>query len=117
MPGNIDDAAAGIKHGSSVAIAPDFKHDGAAADHKASPPLVVEGQPPHARHFNEYDDSDIEQGEYPTEDELQTLRRVSDSIPWRVYTLAFVELVERFSYYGSTVVCRFQIKFLCAVSS
>ena len=26
MPGNIDDAAAGIKHDPSVAIAPDFKH-------------------------------------------------------------------------------------------
>ncbi|KAH8590995.1 hypothetical protein B0O99DRAFT_633429 [Bisporella sp. PMI_857] len=45
-------------------------------------------------------------GELPTDDELHTLRRVSDKIPWRVYTIAFVELCERFSYYGTTVVCK-----------
>jgi len=51
------------------------------------------------------DDSSFD-GELPTEEELHTLRRVSDSIPWRVYTIAFVELCERFSYYGTTVVCK-----------
>lgn len=40
----------------------------------------------------------------PTEEELHSLRRVPDKIPWRVYTLAFVELCERFSYFGTTVV-------------
>ncbi|KAG9245409.1 POT family-domain-containing protein [Calycina marina] len=40
----------------------------------------------------------------PTDDELRTLRRVADTIPWGVYTIAFIELVERFSYYGTTVV-------------
>ena len=43
--------------------------------------------------------------EYPTEEELLTLRRVSDKIPWPAYTVAFVELCERFSYYGTTAVC------------
>jgi len=43
--------------------------------------------------------------DFPTDEELHTLRRVADKIPWRVYTIAFVELVERFSYYGTTVVC------------
>lgn len=47
------------------------------------------------------------QGEWPTEEEFHTLRRVADKIPWRVYTVAFIELCERFSYYGTTVVCKF----------
>ncbi|KAJ5480728.1 hypothetical protein N7539_006622 [Penicillium diatomitis] len=44
--------------------------------------------------------------EDPTEDELSgpsALRRVSAPIPWAVYTVAFVELCERFSYYGTQV--------------
>ncbi|RMZ83202.1 hypothetical protein DV738_g1307, partial [Chaetothyriales sp. CBS 135597] len=40
----------------------------------------------------------------PSEEELQTLRRVSGKIPWQAFTIAFVELCERFSYYGTTVV-------------
>lgn len=39
----------------------------------------------------------------PTEEELQTLRRVSGKIPWTMWTIAFVELCERFSYYGAAV--------------
>ncbi|KIJ60849.1 hypothetical protein HYDPIDRAFT_116711 [Hydnomerulius pinastri MD-312] len=42
--------------------------------------------------------------EFPTEEELATLRRVSDSIPWASYMIAVVELAERFSYYGSSAV-------------
>ncbi|KAJ5748777.1 uncharacterized protein N7511_010473 [Penicillium nucicola] len=44
--------------------------------------------------------------EDPTEEELHgptALRRVSAPIPWSVYTVAFVELCERFSYYGTQV--------------
>ncbi|KAK1760537.1 putative peptide transporter ptr2 [Echria macrotheca] len=40
----------------------------------------------------------------PTEDELKTLRRVPAKIPWSIYTIAFIELCERFSYYGTTAV-------------
>ncbi|KAJ9239149.1 hypothetical protein DTO169E5_4439 [Paecilomyces variotii] len=40
----------------------------------------------------------------PTEEEKQTLRRVADRVPWTAYTVAFVELCERFSYYGTTAV-------------
>ena len=50
-----------------------------------------------------------EEFEYPTEEELRTLRRVSGQIPWSAYTIAFVELCERFSYYGTTAVCKSQI--------
>lgn len=45
---------------------------------------------------------------YPTPEELEgenALRRISAPIPWAVYTVAFVELCERFSYYGTQVVC------------
>ncbi|KAK4152906.1 POT family-domain-containing protein [Chaetomidium leptoderma] len=40
----------------------------------------------------------------PTEEELRILRRVPDKIPWNIYTIAFIELCERFSYYGTTAV-------------
>ncbi|KAL0064569.1 hypothetical protein AAF712_008514 [Marasmius tenuissimus] len=42
--------------------------------------------------------------EFPTEEERRTLRRVADSVPWNSYLIAFVELAERFSYYGTQVV-------------
>ncbi|GAB7353162.1 hypothetical protein MBLNU459_g3695t1 [Dothideomycetes sp. NU459] len=40
----------------------------------------------------------------PTEEELNTLPRVSGALPWTTFTIAFVELCERFGYYGTTVV-------------
>ncbi|KAL2015544.1 hypothetical protein VTK56DRAFT_5243 [Thermocarpiscus australiensis] len=43
-------------------------------------------------------------GRAPTEEELHTLRRIPDKIPWNIYTIAFIELCERFSYYGTTAV-------------
>ncbi|KAB8205646.1 POT family-domain-containing protein [Aspergillus parasiticus] len=49
------------------------------------------------------DDTDL-QKTYPTDEELRTLRRVCGKIPWTSYTVAFVELCERFSYYGTTAV-------------
>jgi hypothetical protein len=42
--------------------------------------------------------------EVPNDEELLTLRRVSDKIPFKAYTIAFVELVERMSFYGTTQV-------------
>lgn len=44
--------------------------------------------------------------EYPNEEDLRTLRRVAGALPWTTYTVAFVELCERFSYYGTTAVCK-----------
>jgi len=59
-----------------------------------------------------YEDGDLMPGErHPTPDELHgptALRRVAAPIPWAVYTVAFVELCERFSYYGTQVVCKSQ---------
>lgn len=42
--------------------------------------------------------------EYPTAKELETLRRVKGPINWIIYTIAFIELCERFAYYGTTAV-------------
>ncbi len=44
--------------------------------------------------------------DYPSEEELHTLRRVSDHIPIKLFTIAFIELCERFSYYGTVIVVR-----------
>ncbi|KAL4915464.1 oligopeptide transporter [Aspergillus aurantiobrunneus] len=40
----------------------------------------------------------------PTSEEMQTLRRVAGSLNWITFSVAFVELCERFSYYGTTAV-------------
>jgi len=53
-----------------------------------------------------YPDTDEDSDNYPgkpTEEEQATLRRVSGKIKWGMWTIAFVELCERFSYYGSAV--------------
>ncbi|RDW76628.1 putative MFS peptide transporter [Aspergillus mulundensis] len=42
--------------------------------------------------------------EYPTARELKTLPRVAGKVHWTAYTIAFVELCERFSYHGTTAV-------------
>ncbi|KAL2810336.1 POT family-domain-containing protein [Aspergillus granulosus] len=46
---------------------------------------------------------EVVDSEKPTDEELNTLRRVSGKIPWIMWTIAFVELCERFSYYGTSV--------------
>ncbi|KAF9771450.1 hypothetical protein IL306_010916 [Fusarium sp. DS 682] len=43
-------------------------------------------------------------GQFPTAEELDTLRRVPNKIPLKLFSIAFIELCERFSYYGCTVV-------------
>lgn len=39
-------------------------------------------------------------GDEITEEEKQTLRKVSDKLPWSTFLVAVVELCERFAYYG-----------------
>ncbi|KAF9004369.1 POT family-domain-containing protein [Cyathus striatus] len=56
-------------------------------------------------HTEEHELDDVHAGlEFPTDEEIATLRRVADSIPWNAYLIAVVELAERFSFYGSQVV-------------
>lgn len=45
-------------------------------------------------------------GPFPTDEEWATLPRVAGSIPWQAWTVAAVEFVERFSYYGTSAVCK-----------
>lgn len=53
--------------------------------------------------------------EIPTEHDLSTLRRVRGSIPAIAFSVAFVELCERFSYYGTTAVCERHLTGACDV--
>lgn len=40
----------------------------------------------------------------PSEEDLDSLRRIPAPLPWIAFTVAFVELCERFAYYGTTAV-------------
>ncbi|KAF2268731.1 PTR2-domain-containing protein [Lojkania enalia] len=42
--------------------------------------------------------------QYPTAEEMQTLRRVYGKIDWMIYIIGIVEMCERFAYYGTTAV-------------
>ncbi|GHJ89990.1 hypothetical protein NliqN6_6392 [Naganishia liquefaciens] len=53
---------------------------------------------------NEYYDPKNPNDVYPTEEEAATLPRIPDAVPLASYLVALVELGERFSYYGTTVV-------------
>ncbi|KAJ7074724.1 PTR2-domain-containing protein [Mycena amicta] len=58
-----------------------------------------------ALHDNEHEPDGIHDGLiFPTEEERAVLRRVPDHVPWNAYLIAIVELAERFSFYGSSVV-------------
>jgi POT family proton-dependent oligopeptide transporter len=70
-------------------------------DHDAHGSMDVK-QNIHDPYVTSTDDEDWYEGR-PTEEELKTLPRVSGKIPWAMFTIAFVELCERFSYYGSSI--------------
>ncbi|CAO1622437.1 unnamed protein product [Jaminaea pallidilutea] len=66
----------------------------------------------HVEHGQHVEQTEDEYGNVlPTEEEQQTLRRVPESIPWTAWTVAFCELAERFSYYGSVQVFQNFIQF------
>jgi len=68
-------------------------------------PVDVSDSHSHEKLDAEYELDGIHDGlVFPTEEERMTLRRVSDFIPWNAYLIAIVELAERFSFYGSSVV-------------
>lgn len=95
--GDFTDAFAGDKHDPALAAGPDMRHEKDERAHAVEPPPVFDGQG--VIQMDELDEN------IPTKEELHTLRRVSDHIPIKAYTIAFVELVERFSYYGTVIVC------------
>lgn len=50
------------------------------------------------------EDDGVVGGVEPTQEELQTLRRVTGPISWQAMTVTAVEFCERFSYYGTTAI-------------
>lgn len=68
--------------------------------HTTTPPPYLHGEGKATLQESYLSDSE----DFPTEEEMQTLRRVPATIPWKIYTIAFVELVERMSYYGTIAV-------------
>lgn len=44
--------------------------------------------------------------DFPSIEDIATLRRVADHIPLKLFTIAFIEAAERFSYYGTIIVCK-----------
>ncbi|TRX95987.1 hypothetical protein FHL15_003129 [Xylaria flabelliformis] len=54
---------------------------------------------------------DLEAYPPPSEEERKTLRKVYGSVPWTAWTLCFVELAERGSYYGAKAVFNNYIQF------
>lgn len=73
---------------------PERKHD--ESYHETENPPIYEGK---AVEQAVYLDDEL-----PTAEELHTLRRVPDKIELKVWTIAYVEMVERMSYYGATAV-------------
>lgn len=98
MSGKLDATAVAAKHDLASAQSTDEK--GRHSNTQELPP-VYEGK------GTSSDVRSEESVDAPTTEDLRTLRRVTDTIPWNAYTIAFVELCERFSFYGTTVVCMF----------
>lgn len=90
-------AAAGL-HAEMV----DEKRASVAAERRSS--VVTDPQAPAAAVSSGGVTAD---GQFPTPEEMQSLRRIANKIPMKLFSIAFIELCERFSYYGCTVVCKF----------
>jgi POT family proton-dependent oligopeptide transporter len=97
MPGDITDAYVADRHDPALAVGPDKKHELDPAAHNVEVPPFYDGKA--TAQENYFDDELL-----PTPEELATLRRIPDKIPLKVYTIAMVELLERFSYYGTSAV-------------
>ncbi|KAK1983042.1 POT family protein [Colletotrichum cereale] len=86
--------------------------EAARADYPAIEKGVAAARKPGAYSGNLADDGrpsrdtlDGPDGEvYPTEEELLTLRRIHGKVDWLIYSIGFVEMCERFAYYGTTAV-------------
>lgn len=75
---------------------------------------IVEPVPLDNSNNNSGPESDRDEGDNllrpaPTDEEWATLPRVPGTIPWTAWTVAFVEFAERFSYYGTSAVCKFAL--------
>ena len=84
-PGASDDIWIGAKHDPSLTLPPDMNHQLGSKAHATELPAVYEGK---GTLVSDY----IDDYNFPSEEEIRTLPRVADKIPFRVYTVAFVEL-------------------------
>lgn len=113
MPADITDSTIGVAHDPSVIIPADEKHELDPEAHAVAPPAVVAGKAVESNPGYFYSQGDADEDghvgqpgdEWPTNEDLHTLRRVPDKISVSAYTVAFIELCERFSYYGTQVLC------------
>ncbi|KAH9833080.1 POT family-domain-containing protein [Rhodofomes roseus] len=98
MPGDATDAYAADKLDPALIDGSGDPKRLSVHAHTTELPPLYNGEPVAQ---SEYFDHDLP---IPTQEDLATLRRVSEKIPFKAYTIAFVELVERLSYYGTTQV-------------
>lgn len=87
-----------VGKGSTHDMAGDFRAVGAAFKSTNAKSTAIMGEDGPGQSFA----SGIElfERDEPTEEELATLRKVSDHLPWSAFIVALVELCERFTYYG-----------------
>jgi hypothetical protein len=109
--GDAMDTAAGATHDPALALPPNEKHEINPSVGAVGKTPVIGSGGTGIRTAGNYLDADEdghigqEGDEWPTEEDLATLRKVPDKISWAAYTVAFIELCERFSYYGTQVIC------------
>ncbi|KIW08326.1 uncharacterized protein PV09_01243 [Verruconis gallopava] len=100
MPGQIDDLNMPARMDHNLVVAADGDPERRKSSHVVEPPAFYDGKAVAQEHY--MDDSSAD--DFPTEEDFRTLRRVPEKIPAKVYTIAFVELCERLSYYGAVQV-------------
>ena len=99
MPGDATDAYAADKLDPALIDGSgDPKRTKSQVHHSVELPPMYDGA---AVAQTEWLDHDLEK---PSDEDLTTLRRVSEKIPFKAYTVATVELMERLSFYGTTQV-------------
>ncbi|KAL8286135.1 hypothetical protein RQP46_004623 [Phenoliferia psychrophenolica] len=93
------------------AVGPAFaEEDKVLAEKKAAQVAIRDGEKVFAvgeedlHHTEDHFDPEFPDDVYPTDEQKATLRRKADVFPIRAYAIGFVELAERFSYYGTTIV-------------
>ncbi|KAF7549046.1 hypothetical protein G7Z17_g6660 [Cylindrodendrum hubeiense] len=91
-PGDVTDSIAGAELRAELV---DEKRASISAE-----PAITEIAP----RKNAFHIADTSGLELPSDADMRTLRRVPNHIPLKLFTIAFIELCERFSYYGCTVV-------------
>lgn len=113
MSGDKTDNVVGVTQVAPVIDEHDDKHQLEVQEHIVATPtnVVADKKATQTSHFYSQGDEDEdghigqEGDEWPTEEDLHTLRRVPDTISLSAYSVAIIELCERFSYYGTQVLC------------